>query len=618
MVFWCGTFHGAAGAGGSIASQVAVLLFCLFSPGIQDPLELGRSGRLLAVAGLVVVAVSYWTSPVGRAGLVGLTLLPAYLVIPSSTARFWEDPKAQRTGSVWLATLTLLVSSTALIRWLTLDLPRAALPLGHHNLLAGWLVLVLPLTLATTRFPGLPRWLGTSAGILGLITMAATGSLLGATAITVQIILAAFWWKRLRPWLVPGLLTLSTLALPRLLAIWESMDLSALARWSYLEAGWRGVRARPMFGWGPGSVPWTIGEFLRPAAGVHPASQVVGDLHSLPLQLAYEIGIPGTLLTLAVAAVFLLRRWRESRRPIGALTRRAALLGLLGGAIFVLGAAPLSVPALPATIAVVAGIAMSHTSRESSRYRLPVLLAYVLLAAALLAPMDRAHSHYDQARLASDKEESLRQIDRALSMDPKFPLYRARRSWLVGEIRGVDAPTADQALQAAQAAPGLAPLWLAAGDLGRRAGLLWAPAALSTAHRLDPLSPLAAFHLMMVETDSDAAARLGETAVSLDPRLTAARWWWDEPGLADRVSQRTDLTIPNPIESPGGVPLVLALTLDQTPAVSFSLFAFRRSPWPGRLAAIPMGSDESIDRQPSIHDHPNGDTIGSRGPEPQD
>jgi len=615
LVFWCGTFQGAASAAGALAHQAAVLLFCLLTPGLRDPLDLGDSGRLLPVAILALIAVSWWFSPVGRAGLVGLTLLPAYLLLPASTARCWREPLSHRVGLTSLSLVVLLANLTALIRWQTLSLPRASLPLGHHNLLAGWLVLVLPLALTAGRFPGVSRWLAIGAGATGLVTMAATGSLLGAAAVTAQAIVGALWWKRFRPWLVPGLLTLVVLALPRLLSIAQSIDPSARARASYLEAAWRGLLARPTLGWGPGAVPWTLGEFMRPVTGVHPASQVVGDLHSLPLQVAYEIGVVGMLLVLAIALVFFIRRRREIGRTTVAIPRRAALLGLLGGAVFALGSAPLSVPALPATAAVVAGVALQGQTAAPSRRRMPFLVAYLLLAATLLVPLDRGHFLYDEARRASSPEEGLLLIDRAQELDPDFPLYLARKAWLASEILGVSGELADQALEAAGMAPGLAPLWLAAGDLGRRADRSWAPTALSQAHRLDPLSPLTAFHLMMALGGSDEAVHLGQVAVSEEPRLAAARWWWNHPEMADRISRQIVVPIPRGAESSAAEPMVLALTLDHTPALSFSLFAFRRSPWPGRVAPVAMGGDGSETSKVVAPQRGARDTISSLAPD---
>lgn len=595
LALWCGTFSGAASSVGALAHQGLLLAVCLLAPEIRDPLQLGRSGRWLLPAVLSVAAISAWSSPVGRAGFVGLALLPAYVLVPAVVAHCWRQPQLRRLGLISLSAVTLTVSTVALIRWQTEALARASLPLGHHNLLAGWLVLVLPMTLAAGRSPGLGRGLAIAGGGAGLVTLAATGSLLGTAAVAVQALLASLWCRRLRPWLIPGLLTVVAVGLPRLLTMAQSQDLSALARLAYLRGGWQGVAARPSLGWGPGSVPWTIGGFLHPEPGVHPASQIVGDLHSLPLQLTYEIGLTGLALTLGICLTFGFRRRLELAAIDSRTTKKAALLGLAGGAFFALGSAPTAVPALPYTAALVAGAALAAPAETESRWRLPVLGVYLLAATILLANLDRAHLLYDRARTADSPVQSRDLIARAHEIDPGFPLYEARQAWLSAELDGASGENAGGALAAARKAPGLAPLWLAAGDLGRRSGQPWAPEALTRAREIDPLSPLIAFHLMMVDEASDERQLLGEIALSGEPRLAGALWWSEHREIAVRVGRRTGLTLPIPVREPTTKPQTLALTLDYDPALSFSLFAFRRSPWPGRLlpTAVRLPADET-------------------------
>ena len=73
----------------------------------------------------------------------------------------------------------------------------------------------------------------------------------------------------------------------------------------------RGFTARPILGWGPGSAPWTAAAFLDPVPGVNPWGESVGELHSLPVQLAYELGITGFLLAGGIAILFFVRRIAE-------------------------------------------------------------------------------------------------------------------------------------------------------------------------------------------------------------------------------------------------------------------------------------------------------------------
>lgn len=587
LTFWSGTFHGAATAQGAVITQTIILGFCLLgSVGPLDPLRLGRQGRWLVPAMLALALLSWGSSPVARAGTIGLILLPAFLLIPASTARCWALESTRRIGLASVSVVTLMVALLALTRWQTWSLPRASLPLGHHNLVACWLVLVLPLAISGAGRPGPQRWLALAAGTTGLTALAATGSLLGGVAVTVQLAIACIWWPRLRL----GAISLASIAMistiPRLVAILRVTDISTLARGSYLAAGWRGLWDRPTTGWGPGAAPWTVATFMEPVAGVHPASEVIGDLHSLPAQLAYELGVPGLLLSVAIAGVFGLRRWRDTRTCSEPASCQAALLGLIGGGVFALGAAPLSVPALPATAAVVAGASFAGAIPSPRRARELTVWAYAIAATVLLTPLDRAHVLYDRARLAPSASESHSLLERARAIDPGFPLYLAREAWLAAGDQGIDREIAERARQAAEMATGLAPLWLEAGSLGIRTGAPWAPDALAKAHDLDPLSPLTAFHLMTATTDLAAATKLGIDAVHGEPRLAYADWWLDNPDLARSVSRLTGVSIPPTPTALDSRSMVLALGFDGRPALSFSLYAFRRSPWYGRLAPV--------------------------------
>lgn len=600
LTFWTGTLPGASTAFGALLTHGGIIGFCLLgATEWRDPLRLGNPGRWLVHAALLLALLSWFQSPVERAGRVGVTLLPALLLIPAATHRCWRQTRALRTGAEAVSVLVLLGGVTALVSWPAFTLLRPALPVGHHNLLAGWLILVLPLALVPTRFGGLSRWVAMAAVLCGLAALAATRSLLGGVALSAQLLAATIWWPRARKWLFPTILVLFAVALPRLIEVGQGVDPSARARSTYLAASWRGVVERPAVGWGPGAVAWTIGEFMRPEVGVNPASEVVGDLHSLPAELAYEVGALGLVLAVGLGAIFAHRRLWEQASSSDPTLQRAALLGLLGAAVFSLGSAPLAVPALPVSAAVIAGAALEPRSTERARNPHPVLIvtAYLFLTVLVLAPIDRAHFLYDRARRAEAPRDALAALDRATRLDPHFPLYRARQAWLASDLDGASQHWAAQARQAAMMAPGLAPLWLAAGDLAQRAHLSWAPEAFAHAHHLDPLSPLAAFHLLASDPERTDATELGVFAVSSDPRLAAAAFWCSHTDLAEAVSQRYGFPIPSPRTASSTVPTVLTLTMDRIPATSFTLYAFRRSAWPASLAPVTLdsGTCQSLD-----------------------
>lgn len=603
-----GTFPGGATFAGASLTQLATLAFCLAAAACwRDPFALGEKGRWLPLALLLAVALSWLLSPVERAGRVGLLLLPAFLLLPAAVAECWRTAGSRRRGLAALGLLTTVTALWALIDWGLRGYPRAAMPLGHHNLLAGWLVLLWPLSLPAVRRPGAGRWLALATLALGASALVGSGSFLGLCAVAVQLLLLALWWRPLRPWLLAALLPAVLLVLPRASSMLAGADPSAAARTVYWRAGWKGALGRPGLGWGPGSVPWTVGEHLRWVPGVNPPSEIVGDLHSLPLQVLYELGMVGLALSCALAVWFMTRRMRERASACDEQLLPAALAALFGGFVFLLGNAPLTVPALPAALAVAAGAALAAGPAPSrdpgGRAPAVLLLVYGLPAALLLLPLDRAHLYYQRAIAAAEESDARREVARAGEIDPAFPLYRLRAALLAESLREANAEIAGEARRAAEQAPGLAPLWLAAGSLGRLADEAWAPTALERAWELDRLSGLTAFHLMRAREGRPQAVGLGAHALLTEPRLAAAVYWEEHPRLwgevVDEIRERRPTLGPRlapllrdpPAPPESGAEVVrLALTLDEVPALSFSLYAFRRSPWPATLAGVPLRS----------------------------
>jgi O-Antigen ligase len=590
---WSGSFEGGASFSGAASGQLALLAAVAWArPGLRDPLALGRAGRLLLLALLAAVAGSWWASPVRRAGEVGLVLLPAYLLLPALVAAAWRGEEGRRRGLRAVAVAVAAVALWALADRLAGGSPRAAMPLGHHNLLAAWLVMLLPLAALAVRERGAWGRVALGAALVAVAAVVASGSLVGMAALGVEAAVLATRSRRLRVWAVAGLAALAVFQLPRLIVLAGGGDPSFAARRTYLAAGWRGLGERPVLGWGPGAVPWTVAAFLRPLPGVNPPSEVVGQVHFLPLELAYELGWPGALLAAAVAALFGLRRLvrRRAGGGDGALTA-AGLVGLLGGAVSGLGTAWLAVPALPVALAVAAGAALAGegvaAAGEAGRRRWGGAL-YAALALLALARSDFALWHYEAARGTADPGELMRHLSRAVAADPAFPLYRAR---LASYQPGTGAAAA---LAAARGAPGVAALWLAAGVAGVEEGAPWAPRALARAQRLDPLGGYAPFYRMVASPTDPAAPACGARALLGEPRLAAATFWQGRPELRERVRARLAawpgvdpgwlaamIAAAAPSRGAGGAPLasLSAATETEEGAASLSLHAFRRRSW---------------------------------------
>ena len=399
---WCGNLLGGVTAAGSTTALVALLLTLgVFAGPWRDPLRLGRAGRLAPLGLWMAVAASAWLSPVPRAGLEAVVLVPAYLCLPGAFARCWESEAARRLGARAMAAAVALLAAWALIAELTggesaaaaalAVAPRGVLPgigttlapLGHHTLLAAWVATLLPLALLPLREKTAWRWLGAGAGALGIAGVLAGRSLAGGAAVAGEALVAALWYAgrgtgpsppggtRRRRQLASALallgIALVASQLPRLARIAARRDASALARAVYIQAGWQGWRERPWLGWGPGSVPWTAAWFLAPRPGLNPWGEAVGELHSLPVHLAYETGALGLLSVLATAGGFFGRRWTERRAAVDPGLLEAGCLGVAGAGIAWLGTAAVAVSALPVALAAAAGAALAGGAAAATR-----------------------------------------------------------------------------------------------------------------------------------------------------------------------------------------------------------------------------------------------------------
>ncbi|HEX3552043.1 MAG TPA: O-antigen ligase family protein [Thermoanaerobaculia bacterium] len=603
---WIGTFAWGAAAPAGAAAAVSLLatLFWIGAPW-RDPLRLGSAGRLLPAALWLAVAASAWASPVPRAGRVAVLLLPAFLGLPAAVARCWRREADRRRGLRALALVVAGVALWALLDWWLLGSPRPAMPLGHHNLLAAWLVILLPLAVLAAREPGPWRLSGLAAGGLALLAILASRSLAGFAALALEAVVGfgsrgGGGGERQRRWwaiLLALALLVSFVQLPRVLRIASGQDPSTRARSAYWQAGWQGFMARPLLGWGPGAAAWTAAAFLDPIPGVNPWGEAVGELHSLPVQLAYELGLTGLLLALAVPVLFFARRTaeRQEGRDPGLLA--AGLLGLGGGAVAALGSGALAVTALPVAAAVAAGAALAGSGRGRARPESPwPVRIYAVTVLLALAPLEIAHWRYDRAVAADFAGHAARaesELAEALRLDPSFPLYPVRLALLRNRRPGEDAAaTAELARRGAVAGRGVPPLWLVAGVLGYSAQRPWAGVALDRACRLDPLNPFPPFYQVLVEPGAAPAAERGAHALLAEPRLAAAVFWQRHPELLGRTleavrgwpgvdagwKQALAAAIP-PLEQRQGSTVRLSLGIDTGQGVPVSLALFRRRPW---------------------------------------
>ncbi|MXX76561.1 MAG: O-antigen ligase family protein [Holophagales bacterium] len=637
ILFHAGTFHHGATALSLAVGAVLLLVFAL--PGqasFLDPLALRQSGSpwwpaLLGALWFSVLA-SWIQSPVSRAGeAIVIFLLPAAWAA-AGIGRLLGSDAAVRRALAGCAVVGVSASTWALAMQPLHEQGRAALPIGHHNQLALVLVAILPpAVLGAWRAAGpdrrrLRQGAALFVGAVLVWTLAATGSMSGLAALVVQAVGAAAWilWRsKGRRLLVPlaALLALaaglalatawagSRLDVPgpigRLGAVLRLEDPSLLARRTYAEAAVSGFTERPLLGWGPGSTTWTLANHWRPAPGVHPPGEVVTDAHSLLAQAPYELGIVGSALLLLLAARYGRVRWGELSDPRARDPEllAAALLGLTGAGVCLAFGVFAVVTAVPAVLILNLGLAAAACTARSGadvpagRWRQGLRLAFYLwLVAAVGWTWQRTSAARAYELVVAAETADAVAASETADRDPSFPLYHVR----------LDPWTA------AEAADGLAPLWLLAGvdqtvDVDRRR------LALERACDLDPLSALAPFELMLLEREAGAAATDPQVAVRAarailaEPLLLAAAAFEGDPDLRAELHRE--------IQSWPGLPPgwlaafeelwfgldwsnghegsprdVLSVDADGRPAVSFSLFVFRRQPWPLSIGAVPLRS----------------------------
>lgn len=594
-----GDFEGAARFPSSALAAVALLSLALLGADqLDDPLRLGRigfvAGFVAPLALVLAVFASRAISEVPRAGAVVLTLLPAFLLVPAAVARCWSGAESRRLGLfAWSATV-LGVSLWALVDAAVRGAMRTAEPLGHHNLLGVFLAVTLPVATVGIAEGGAARWLALLATAVGGVALLATRSMSALVAAAVVGLLVSSRLGRARHFVAGlGLLAIG-FAVPRAQAIVLGHDRSGIARATYADGAWNGWRERPWLGWGPGASPWTLSAFLAPKPGANPAGELVGEPHSTPLRVGYEIGWIGLLAVATLVGSFAWRRWRERRE---AVEPRLHLAGTAGFAIALaagLGGSWLSVPALPLAMMLSAGAALSvaparerqHPARAKRVYRALVAL-YAVGAVVVLTPFALAMRDAQRAAIVESPAERERLLEEASRRDPDFPLYAARLAWSASTPPH---ERARAAVGAALAARGVGPLWLKAGALALEADepRLAVP-ALERAVALDPLSGAPPFLLFVasrgVRLDCAARAFLG------DPKLAAAtyfrgrekeRVWALEmvlkwPGI-DRGWQTTFLSQAAGAFAPASEEADLVSRVDASPGLSTSLHLFRRSP----------------------------------------
>lgn len=193
---------------------------------------------------------------------------------------------------------------------------RNPLPLGHHNFVGGYCLLLLPITVGFVLCQhGWRRWIGYGAIALNALALYASGSrgaLIGFLAlllIALPLYLILQTHRTKKHWIIGLLLSLLTIGLlfsnPRIrslatfnpgsnataFSIEQIADGPGKDRLIMLQAGQRIFQTHPLLGIGPGNLSRVYNLYRPSQAGS--GLELVQQLHNTPAQILTESGILG-------------------------------------------------------------------------------------------------------------------------------------------------------------------------------------------------------------------------------------------------------------------------------------------------------------------------------------
>lgn len=230
----------------------------------------------------------------------------------------WLDQDRVQARQVWLAraigVVAIGASVSSLVLWwpIRTQMTEAVnpFPLGHHNFVAGYLVLVIPMLLALTWSHSGWRRIGWAIGtFLAMSTLYTTGSrggvigILGVLVVAGIVVIVQQWQQR--HWRSLLLMTGSSLGLlillllhPRAQRLIQALSVGQIDGTSRfrvftIEAGLRLWQEHAWLGVGPGNTV-KLYDIYRPIEAATEAARVQ-QLHCTPVNLLAELGLLGLL-----------------------------------------------------------------------------------------------------------------------------------------------------------------------------------------------------------------------------------------------------------------------------------------------------------------------------------
>lgn len=302
-----------------------------------------------------VAAIATLASPIPSAALDGLLKLTLYLAGFAVLQQLCQRPRYQTVlvtvvllGSLLVSVVGIrqhLYGAAELATWTDPESPLASISrayssLGNPNLLAGYLIPMLPLGCAAVwTWPGWPRKL--LAAVITVMNLAcliytySRGGLIGVAAMVLAaVFLIVSSLPRYRRWLMPALVAGIAMAVGLAVASSSTVRRRMLSIFSWRADSSNNFRITVWL-----TVLTMIGDFFW--LGIGPGNAVFNRIYplyqrpnfnalgaySVPLELMLETGIIGAVVFAVLLALIMRRGWQQ-RRQVWVLAALVAVVGM--------------------------------------------------------------------------------------------------------------------------------------------------------------------------------------------------------------------------------------------------------------------------------------------------
>lgn len=345
------------------------------------------------------------------------------------------------------------------IRWGTLpfEANRAFSTYGNPDMLGGFLIfpLVISLALALSEsdvFMRVTYWIGFLLAVVAWTVAFTRGAWIGgAFGLAILIFVAVRHKVRLNgvdwsfvgligvvaTWIVIASLSAKSSVMNvwlRLSSIFDKNDGSAKTRFEIWQAALDAIKDRPIFGFGADTFRLVFPKY-KPAQYVTDAGylSVADNVHNYPLQIATALGVPGFLLlygTFGAAAWFsaplVFKKHDGSERLVlaGFWAAAAGYLASLSFGISVTGNSFLLWVAMAVVLSPLAKVVEVRKINGGTLIAAATLVfVCVLLVGSFVYIV--ADNHYLKARLVTQGQTRVDEVERAIELNPYNDMYRS-------------------------------------------------------------------------------------------------------------------------------------------------------------------------------------------------